>query len=205
MISFLRPVYHHAYISPNQINQALFIIVAWKLLYIICVSFHIYRQPPPMFIFSSLHPSNLKPINRTLQHLYPPRHKIRLISLRHRHQARRIRIPRQRMRIHAIRALDLKRVQHADKHKIQLPICQQRASTHTVPHAVSEHRRIGLLEPALGAEDGGIAPHSGIHVTGPCVEEIDCLGGDDNAVVGYVFDGDTGEGETEDGEVAGGC
>lgn len=59
-----------------------------------------------------------------------------------------------------------------------------------------------MLEPALGAEDGGVGPYVGVHVACPCVEEIDCLSGDDDAVVGNVFYGDAGESEAEDCEVA---
>lgn len=105
------------------------------------------------------------------------------------------------MRIHPIRAPDLKSIQHAQEHDIQLAIRQQRAGAHAIAHTVGEHGCVGLLEPALGAEDGGVRPHRGIHVASPGVEEVNCAGGDDDAIVGDVFDRDAGEGEAEDGEI----
>lgn len=75
------------------------------------------------------------------------------------------------MVVHIVVLLNLEAVEKSHVDEVELAVGQQRASAHAVADAVCEQRRVGLLEPSLGAEDLGVGPH--FRVCGVSVEYLE--------------------------------
>lgn len=69
------------------------------------------------------------------------------------------------MAIDVVMLLDPEAVYQTQGDEVQLPVRQEGASAHAVADAVCEDLRVGLLEPALRAEDFRVRPDFRIYTS----------------------------------------
>ena len=76
-----------------------------------------------------------------------------------RDETSRVRVAADGMAVDVVELFDAEAIEQAHVYEVKLAVRQERAGAHAVADSVGKERRVGLLVPALWAEDVGVAPH----------------------------------------------